>query len=102
MTCVILYGPRQKKLKFRTESLGTWRIMEDYHLAFGVCGAMHFSVIKRMLTFMLTLKVLTSLFVGCVEPEPCLSEVLVIDYPGSVNWRKKLEVYREGRFMAIK
>ena len=74
--------------------------MEEYHLAFGVCGAMHFSVIKRLLTFLLTLSLLTGLLIGCVEAELHLSDVLVISFPGSVLWRREMEVYLEGRFMA--
>ena len=42
-----------KIMKFRTDSLGNGAIRDAYHLAFSVCGAMHFSVSKRMLTFLL-------------------------------------------------
>ena len=44
-----------KRMKFTTESLGSWEIVEEYHLASSVSGAMHFSVMKRSLTFLLTL-----------------------------------------------
>ena len=39
------------RMKFRTESLGSWWIVEEYQLVFGMNGAMHFSIIKRMLMF---------------------------------------------------
>ena len=59
--------------------------MKEYHLAFVVGGSMHFSVIKRILTFWLTWQLLTRLFLGCAEPEPCLSNVLEIVCPGNVT-----------------
>ena len=45
-----------KRMKFRSESvIASWGIVEEYQLASGMYGAMHFSVIKRILTFLLTL-----------------------------------------------
>ena len=57
MIFVILYGQRKNRMKFRTDSLGSWSwgITEEYKLVFGESGAMHFSVTKRMLTFRLTI-----------------------------------------------
>ena len=48
---------------------------------------MYFSVLKRMLTFLLTVLVLRRLLLGSVEPEPCLSNALVIVCPSRVIWR---------------
>ena len=93
---------RAWQMNFKTESLVSWGTTEECHMAFCVCGAVHFSVIKRMLTFLLILQVLTSLFVGSVEPGSCLSDAFVIVRPGSVTWWLKLEVFREGRFIAKK
>ena len=44
-----------KRMKYWTESLGSWRIVKEYQLAFGIYGAMNFSVTKRILMFLPTL-----------------------------------------------
>ena len=52
---------------------------------------MNFSVRKHMLTFFLTTRLLTILFLGCMEPAPCFSNVLVmvcpVASPGEGNWK---------------
>ena len=67
--------------------------MEENHSAFGVFGAMQFSVIKHIFTFVHTLNLLRSLFVGFVELELCLSNNLMIGCPSNLSWGRELEVY---------
>ena len=68
------------------ESLAILGVVEDNQMAFGVVAFMRLSIIKCMLLFLLTLQVLTSLFVDCAEPEPCVSNVLVRCHPGGFSW----------------
>ena len=62
--------------------------MDEDHLCCGVCEAMHVSVIKVRLPFLLTLFVLMSLFAGCVELELRLSSIFLTVCPVSFFWRR--------------
>ena len=76
--------------------------MEENHLAFGVGGARYFSVVERMLPFLLTFQIMLNLVVGCVEPESCLSKILLVVCPVTFTRPREVKIDRYGHFMVKK
>ena len=70
----------------RAESPAILGVVEDNQMTFGVVAFMSLRIIECILLFLLTLQVLTSLFVDCAEPEPCVGNVLVRCHPGGFSW----------------
>ena len=102
-TCMVFQGLRQREWSL---GLSLWEVEGFWRKTTWPSNyegpALHFSVKNRMLTILLSWQVLRNLYLGCVEPDWCLSDILVIVCAGSSTWRGKLGVYWEGRFMAEK